>query len=693
MSERSIYQLWYGRDEPPLEPIPLHAGPVTALLVGRDLRNVRYGSLEIAQRIYVAIRDRNWDTVPGDVSDLVVEQADDHFAVRFTVTHRWRDIDATWRGEILGAPDGTISYAMDAEAGRDLTYKLIGLNIHHGMRDYVGRPYQGVGPAGPVSGVFDTLVMPQVIADATEVPIFPDVSSLTTQLTDEVAVTFDFEGDTFEFEDQRNWTDGSFKSQSYPPRRNGFFTARQGERVFQKVTISMSGPPPAREPAGSEVEIVLGDPVRQGLPPIGLGIASHGGALNPREAELLTALRPAHLRVDLRLGQDDYPAELERAASAARALGSSLEVAAFTDDDAAAELIALGLDLAHLDVPIARLFLFHESEQATPEPWLALAHSLLDARIPGLAIAGGTNANFCELNRHRPGRPAGDGIVYSINPQIHAFDEQSLVENLAPQAETVKTAKSYGGGAPVFVSPVTFKQRFNAVATSAATDPVPGELPAQVDPRQMSLFAAAWLVGSARYLSESGADAITWFETTGWRGVMETAEGDTEPGLFPSRPGEVFPLYHVLADLAEWTDGEVVAAASSDPLRVDSLAIRAADAMHLLIANLTPEPQSISVNELPWQHRHSAPPQHRHRGPGDGQSRGIPRRVRADAGPRSPAFSRTCPVRSRPHRHANRVTAHGPPLLFDFTRGGKRLDDMLHATISPSPCAQGEGLG
>ena len=41
----SAYEWWYGRDEPPLEPRLLRAGPVTATLVGRDLRNVRYGGV------------------------------------------------------------------------------------------------------------------------------------------------------------------------------------------------------------------------------------------------------------------------------------------------------------------------------------------------------------------------------------------------------------------------------------------------------------------------------------------------------------------------------------------------------------------------------------------------------------------------------------------------------------------------
>src|SRR5918995_4160236 len=171
------FQWWYGRDEPPLETRLLRAGPVTARLVGRDLRNVRFGGIEIAQRIYVAVRDRNWGTVPGEVSGLSITEGDERFAVRFTVTHRQHDIDFVWQGEILGEPDGTISYAMDAIAGADMTYKLIGPNIHHGMGEYAGCPCHGTTPDGPIADVFPIEVAPQLIADETEVPIFPPLES------------------------------------------------------------------------------------------------------------------------------------------------------------------------------------------------------------------------------------------------------------------------------------------------------------------------------------------------------------------------------------------------------------------------------------------------------------------------------------------------------------------------------------
>jgi hypothetical protein len=590
----SARQWWYGRDEPPLAARALRAGPVTARLVGRDLRNVRYGEIEVAQRIYMALRDRNWGTVPGDVSDVVVEEGADGFVVRFTVTHRQHDIDLAWQGEIVGKPSGVVSYAMEATAGADMTYKLIGLNVHHGMREYAGRPCRGLTPDGPITDAFSVEVAPQLVADETEVPIFPPVESLTVDLTDDVSVRFDFEGDTFEFEDQRNWTDASFKSQSYPPRRGGFNTIRRGERVWQKVTITPSGTPPAAEEDAGSVRITLGDEIAGPIPPIGLGMASYRRGLSQRETELLSVLRPDHLRADLQLNDKQYEGDLARAIAAATALRCGLELALHVTDDADAQLrdVASKLGGARID----RVLVFHASELATDPRWVELARERLRDVAPDALFAGGTNANFCELNRFRPSGDAEAGIVYSINPQIHAFDELSLAENIAGQAETVRTARAYGGGRPVVVSPVTLKQRFNAVATTGEPDPEPGELPPQVDPRQMSLFAAGWTVGSLRSLLESGAAAVTWYETTGWRGVMQGDEPPSVPERFPARAGMVYPMYHVFADLAEWKDGRIVRSRSSRPLAVETLALSDDDGWRLLVANLTAEPQRVTID-------------------------------------------------------------------------------------------------
>jgi hypothetical protein len=114
----------------------------------------------------------------------------------------------------------------------------------------------------------------------------------------------------------------------------------------------------------------------------------------------------------------------------------------------------------------------------------------------------------------------------------------------------------------------------------------------------MSLFAAGWTVGSLRALLESRVASATYFETTGWRGVIQ---GDAAPAAserFPSRAGMVFPMYHVFADLAEWKDGRVVRGQSSDPLMVETLAIGDDEGLHMLVANLTPEPRDVTIDPL-----------------------------------------------------------------------------------------------
>jgi hypothetical protein len=188
-----------------------------------------------------------------------------------------------------------------------------------------------------------------------------------------------------------------------------------------------------------------------------------------------------------------------------------------------------------------------------------------------------------------------DAIVYPITPQVHAVDDASIFENLPAQAVTVQTAHSWGGARRLVVSPVTLKPRFNANATEPELERAQQELPYAVNFRQMSLLAAAWTLGSVKYLAESGAHAVTYYETTGWRGVMETEAGPPLPARFPSAPGLLFPLYHLFFDLAQWKSARIVSCRSTDPRRVVGLAFRKGNACHLLAANLTVEPQVVRL--------------------------------------------------------------------------------------------------
>src|SRR5262249_27588042 len=109
------------------------------------------------------------------------------------------------------------------------------------------------------------------------------------------------------------------------------------------------------------------------------------------------------------------------------------------------------------------------------------------------------------------------------------------------------------------------------------------------------LFGAAWTVGSLKYLIEGGAAALTYYETVGWRGLVETEGGAPVPRLFPSRPGMIFPVYWVFLDLAGWRDAAVLRCDSSGPRRVIGLALRRGARTRAILANLTADAQDARL--------------------------------------------------------------------------------------------------
>jgi hypothetical protein len=197
---------------------------------------------------------------------------------------------------------------------------------------------------------------------------------------------------------------------------------------------------------------------------------------------------------------------------------------------------------------------------------------------------------------------AVDVVAYSINPQVHAFDNASLTETLAAQGTTATSARQFCGDRPLIVSPITLQPRFNPNATGPEPTPAPGELPSQVDPRQMSLYGAGWTLGSLKYLAETGeTSSITYYETTGWRGVMATAQGSPLPQKFASVSGGVYPLYYILVNAGEFAGGEVIQSTSSAPLQVDSLVLHKEGHTRILVANFTAQPQQAVLHPVRGQ--------------------------------------------------------------------------------------------
>jgi hypothetical protein len=95
------------------------------------------------------------------------------------------------------------------------------------------------------------------------------------------------------------------------------------------------------------------------------------------------------------------------------------------------------------------------------------------------------------------------------------------------------------------------------------------------------------------------ASSLTYYETTGWRGVLETSAGPPVSERFPALPGCAFPLYPPLADVGELPGAAVVAGASRAPLRLEGLTLEAGGKLRTLLANLTDRPTEAVVAGRP----------------------------------------------------------------------------------------------
>jgi hypothetical protein len=595
--------LLHGTPEPPAELRTLRAGPVTVLLDGIDLRYLRIGSTELVRRVYTAVRDVDWDTISAEVSELRVEESEDGFRVEFDARHARREVDFSWRGTITGDGEGRIEYEFDGRAEEVCPYSRIGICIHHPWRETAGARFIAHTPDGEVSGSFPDLIGAQEFDGRVYHALFPAFDRLEVVLEAGGRLLFELEGDLWETEDHRNWTDANLKTYSTPLALGRPKPLAAGQALRQRLVMSPLGVASRALEAGP-VRLTVGRETRTRVPAVGLGEDRDLHRLDERERALVSELAPAHLRCEVRLERVDWPERLAAAQEAAAAFGAGLELSLHLLRDHAGGLASLAAALEG-GVPVHRVLVVNaDSRTGTPaettRPELVeLARKALAPSLPGALFVGGTEIYFTEINRTRPEHANWDGVCYSITPQIHAFTDVDVMENLDAQAETIRSARAIVGDKPVIVSPITLRRRFNFHAAGAPPPDVPGELPDSVDVRQSSLFGAAWTAGSLKYVSEAGAASVTYYETTGWRGVVERAGGPELPDRFRSEPGEAFPLYHPLADAIEWEGAEVLRCESSNVLAAVGLAVRTDDgASRLLVANLTPHGADVIVEGL-----------------------------------------------------------------------------------------------
>jgi len=297
----------------------------------------------------------------------------------------------------------------------------------------------------------------------------------------------------------------------------------------------------------------------------------------------LRELNLNHVRVEVRFAHEGWEKDLEAGIELTRQLKVPLELALFFCDGCKLNATTMIEVLKASGAEIAQWLILHESEKVPSTPWIELGVKLIETSGLGGVIAAGTNANFTELNRNRPDEGAYTALCYTVNPQVHAFDDLSLIETLAMQAETCRCTRNFGQGRHAILSPITLTQRFNAVATTGSAVFSYSE---KADRRQKTAFGALWLAGSILNCSQGLAFSATYFKIRGPTGVMEVGAATGK---------DLYPMYAVLKFMGSLKGASVQRMESSAPIKSEAFAILLGETKTYLILNYSEQELSVEM--------------------------------------------------------------------------------------------------
>lgn len=533
-----------------------------------DLRCIRLGDTEIIRRIYMVFQDRNWTSRPWILDDVAIDQNPEGFTVRFTARGTFDASAFSWSCVIEGASDGSITYTVTGSTSESFERNRLGLCVLHPM-DLAGTPVR----IEHATGGSEETCFPDAISP--DQP-FRDIRAMTHEIGPGARARLELTGDVFETEDHRNWSDASYKTYCTPITLPFPVTVEPEGRLEQSARLSLTGAHAVDETRASTIDIEVFDAIAR-LPRVGLQMSAE-----PLTDAHLTALRMLdldHLRIDLDAGAGS--AEMERvlrgAAVQAGLLDCTLHVAVFDADGAALERLSrVDQELGGI---VSCWLIFRSDEKVTTRRWTDEARTVLGASA---CIGGGTNLYFTELNRQPPDTSDLDVVNFSMNPQVHSFDDRTVIQNAATGMVIAHNAARLAGGARISVSPITLRPRFNPNATDPASDVSNDDLPASVDHRQPTWFTAAWTALSLGYLAGPGTiDSVTYFETVGPRGIMD------------ARTADPYPVHGLLTALVGHTG--VRLCASRDPEACDALILDKDGHSRVIVINMSAQERDVHL--------------------------------------------------------------------------------------------------
>ena len=586
----------------------LTAGPLAVEFDNGNLRYLRLNGVEVMRAIAFLVRDENWGTYVPAISNLKIDQRDDGFSVSYEAACSRPGQSIEYEARIDGKADGSLNFNAVALPRTDFLTARTGFVVLHPLEGVVGHALKVEHVDGSVT---QSQFPEQVNPDCP----FRNIRALDHEVQPGLWVRVRMEGDAYEMEDHRNWTDASFKTYIRPLSKPWPYTLPQGERLVQSVTFTFHGPlPEASGDGGRQINsIEIGSAGSDLVPAIGIGVPPEEVDAALRKTSLMRLLAPNCLSCvyDSRLGHD--AGQLRKYREIASQVGAEvmLEVVVQSIDDYATELQHVvnqvqqaGLTLESVAVcPVGHLKSVLPGGTYPPAPELDALYRAARAAFPGIRLGGGMFSFFTELNRKRPPAELLDFITNTTSPIVHAADDRSVMETLEALPWQIKTAHIFSNGTPHRVGPSGIGARDNPHGATYSENPDNGRIClAKMDPRQRGLFSAAWTLAYVAELVHAGVDRISMAAPTGPLGVIYRT-ADYEQPYYDSLPAAsrekaVYPAFHVLSSLNCASGSKILPVTARAADKAAAFGWENAQGRWLLVANLTSDKQTISLSGI-----------------------------------------------------------------------------------------------
>lgn len=572
--------------------VRLTAGKLEADLIEGSLRTIRYDGTEVLRAISYLVRDRDWGTYSPEISDLLLSQDKDRFEIAYRArcdgpNNTVLAIDV----RIVGTSD-RLDFEANAISETGFETNRCGFCILHPIVGVAGKP----AIVEHVDGTVQTTSLPELIDPWQP---FKDMRAITHTVVPQVTAECRMEGNTFEMEDQRNWSDASYKTYVRPLALPWPYQIEAGGPVRQRTSLIIKDDRRSLSPAvvsSGVVRLELG--TRTGtMPGIGLIVTPEEANATLSAKSLLSEVAPQEIlfHFDPNAGHGIDAIAQFAAIANDRHSRSTLEIALPCKRSPAIETAEIADILRSASfTPDAIMISPSVDRHSTPPgsnwpecPPLEEVYAAAHSAFSGIRIGGGMLSFFTELNRKRVPADGLGFVSHCTNPIVHAADDVSVMQTLEALPFITRSVRAIYGDKPYRIGPSTIPMRQNPYGSRTMENSSGDRIPmANRDPRHNGRFAEAFALGYAICVLDAELECLTLSALTGPFGLVA---GPHEP----CKEGDRRPLFNTVRKLSALAGSNWQECVSSSPSKVLAVASTGPSGSQLHIVNVTNEEQTV----------------------------------------------------------------------------------------------------